>query len=168
MLYRLQISLTNYEVLRKIIALDSSRQYVLHKENVTHTTVCHCFCARHCPSSPEQKSSRNYNRPLSENGSAVSNDAGSPGWAAVPRGKSERWLMPHTKGGNAPRPPRLEQLRQETPLSGKEEEEVRKAAPLATQPGRPRLTRKQKEEGSRSLNHSSQDLLRKEKMDASS
>lgn len=40
MLYRLQISLTNYEVLRKIIALDSSRQYVLHKENVTHTTVC--------------------------------------------------------------------------------------------------------------------------------
>lgn len=76
--------------------------------------------------------------------------------------------MPHTKGGNAPRPPRLEQLRQETPLSGKEEEEVRKAAPLATQPGRPRLTRKQKEEGSRSLNHSSQDLLRKEKMDASS
>lgn len=71
--------------------------------------------------------------------------------------------MTHTKGGSAPRPPCLEQLRQETPLSGKEEEEVRKAATLSTNPRRPRLTRKQKEEGSWSLNHSSRDLLRKEK-----
>lgn len=67
-----------------------------------------------------------------------------------PQRKPERWLMTHTKGGNAPPPPPrlcLQQLHQETPLSGKEEEEVKKAVKLTHNLGKPTLTRKQKEKG---------------------
>lgn len=48
-----------------------------------------------------------------------------------------------------PPPPRLclQQLHQETPLSGKEEEEVKKAVKLTHNLGKPTLTRKQKEKG---------------------
>lgn len=60
--------------------------------------------------------------------------------------------MTHTKGGNAPPPPCLEQLPQETPLSGKEEEEVKKALELTDNLGKPTLKRKQKGK-SRPLNH---------------
>lgn len=57
--------------------------------------------------------------------------------------------MIHTKGGNAlpPAPPRLQQLHQKTALSGKEEEEVKKAVQLTSNLGKPTLTRKQKEKG---------------------
>ena len=56
------------------------------------------------------------------------------------------------KGRKCPPPP--EQLHQETPLSGEEEEEVSKDTKLTNNLGKPTLMTKQKEKRSWSLDHS--------------
>ena len=75
--------------------------------------------------------------------------------------------MTHTKGGNAPHH-HVEQLHQETPLSGEEEEEVSKAAKLTSNLGKPTLMRKQKEKRSWSLEHSLSRLAEEIKTDTNS
>lgn len=67
-----------------------------------------------------------------------------------------------------PPPHHVEQLHQETPLSGEEEEEVSKAAKLTSNLGKPTLTRKQKEKRSWSLEHSLSGLAEEIKTDTNS